>query len=255
MKLSPRAVVMGLGSVPGFVGIGSVPVKAANPLSEKIVVETPSGRRIEAVLAIPNAVPAPSVMIIHGSLGASAWYKSLAEEVAKEGFVGLSIDLFGGEVTTDPAQGDLLRGKAVGDPEGTNEIIRTWLDWLRRDARTNRKVGIIGFSFGADIAMEFAMTAPVEATVLYYGLPVAAPSQFDGFQGAALSHFGKGDRQIGARSVGLFESRMLEKGKAVEIYWYEAGHSFANPERPGYDAKAANVAWRRTLDFLRVRLG
>jgi carboxymethylenebutenolidase len=254
MKLSRRAVVMmGLGSVPGLVGTGSLPLKAANPSSETIVVNTPSGRRIEAVLAIPGAVPAPSVMIIHGSFGASDWYRSLASKVAEDGFVGLSVDLYGGEVTTDLGQAALLRGKALADFKGTTEIIRTWLDWLRRDPRTNRKVGLIGFSLGAFVAIEFAMTAPVEATVFYYGLPAAR--EVDGFQGAALGHFGKDDRQIGVGSVERFESRMLEKGKAVEIHWYEAGHSFANPELPEYDAKAADVAWRRTLDFLRVRLG
>ncbi len=228
-------------------------MQAADPSSETIVVETPSGRRIQAELAVPDAVPAPSVMVIHGSLGASAWYKSLPKELAKDGFVGLSIDLFGGETTTDPAQGDLLRAKALADLKGTNEIIRTWLDWLRRDSRTNRQVGIVGFSLGAFLAIEFAMTAPVDATVLYYGLP-GTRREADDFQGAVLGHFGKADREVGAASVGVFERRMLDKGKAIEIHWYDAGHSFANPERPQFDPKAAAAAWRRTVAFLKVQL-
>ncbi len=133
------------------------------------------------------------------SLGASAWYRSLSKELAKEGFVGLSIDLFGGEVTTDLAQGDLLRWKALGDLKGTNgEIIQTWLDWLRLDPRTNRKVGIIGFSMGATMAIEFAKTAPVEATVLYYGVP-GSWQQSDDPRGDVLGHFAKGDAQVPAR--------------------------------------------------------
>ena len=140
MKLTRRAVAIGLGNIVGFIGVVKVPVACSDPLAETIAIETASGRRIEAVLAVPSAVPAPAVMIIHGGLGASAWYKSLASELAKGGFVGLSIDVYGGEVTTDLAQGDTLRRKAIADLKGTNEIIRAWFDWLTRDQRTNQRV-------------------------------------------------------------------------------------------------------------------
>src|SRR5437867_5212313 len=65
---------------------------------EPVSIKTPSGRKITAVLSLPTVLPAPAVMTIHGSLGSSGGYESLAAAVAKEGFVGLATDLYGGQL-------------------------------------------------------------------------------------------------------------------------------------------------------------
>ncbi|MBF0394487.1 MAG: dienelactone hydrolase family protein, partial [Alphaproteobacteria bacterium] len=41
-----------------------------------------------------------------------------------------------------------------------------------------------------------------------------------------------------------------EAGKPLTLYWYDAGHAFANPTGDNYDREDANLAWRRTLEFL-----
>ena len=50
-------------------------------------------------------------------------------------------------------------------------------------------------------------------------------------------------------------ARIQDAGKEVEAYTYDAKHAFFNDQRPEvYDRGAADLAWIRTLDFLRAAL-
>jgi carboxymethylenebutenolidase len=66
-----------------------------------------------------------------------------------------------------------------------------------------------------------------------------------------MLHFGGADDHIGDDQIGAV--RMAHPD--VEIYLYEgAGHAFANPDRPSYNAEAAKLADSRTLEFLKRNL-
>jgi carboxymethylenebutenolidase len=221
---------------------------------EPVSIKTPSGRKITAVLSLPTVLPAPAVMTIHGSLGLSGWYESLAAAFAKEGFVGLATDLYGGQFTTDPDQADVLRQKAYKDFKGTTELLLSWIDWLKHDRRTNGKVGIVGYSFGAQWALEISMSVPVDATVPYYGVIDASTERLGALHGPVLGHFAERDALLPSGPVKRFEDRMRQAGKSLDLYWYAAEHSFANPEQPSYDKQAAELAWARTIAFLRANL-
>jgi carboxymethylenebutenolidase len=160
---------------------------------ETISIKTASGRTITAILAVPTITPAPAVVTIHGSWGFSPWYKSLPGEYAKEGFVGLSVDLFDGEVATDQARGDTLQKQADSHPLRTRETLVTWIEWLKQDQRTNGRVALVGYSFGAMMALETAMNVPIDAAVLYYGVIDAASSSFQALHGPMLGHFAEQD--------------------------------------------------------------
>ena len=221
---------------------------------ETISIQTADGRTITAILAVPNNTPAPAVVTIHGSWGFSPWYKSLPGEYAKEGFVGLSVDLFDGEVATDPARGAALARQAESDPLRTLETLVTWIEWLKQDQRTNGRVALVGYSFGAKMALETSMKVPVDATVVYYGVFDAPLSAFKALRGPVLGHFAEVDFEFPVRMVKYLEGKMAKAGKAFELHWYAAEHSFANPEQSGYDEQTAAEAWRRTIEFLHASL-
>ena len=47
----------------------------------------------------------------------------------------------------------------------------------------------------------------------------------------------------------------MKAGRVVyEIFRYPADHAFGNETGEHYDAEAADLAWQRTLDFLRKHL-
>jgi len=219
-----------------------------------VTTKTPSYRTLAAVLSVPGILPAPSVITIHGYLGSTAWYKSLPNEFAKEGFIGLAVDLFDGEVTSDPARGRALMASTYADADSTIETLSTWIDWLRRDRRTNGKVGIVGYSMGARWALAVSLRVPVDATVIYYSVDDRPPEAFRTLYGPVLAHFAERDAPEIIEPVRPFDSRMRAAGKSIDLHWYAAGHSFANPEQPGFDRYAAEAARARTVEFLRTNL-
>ena len=70
-----------------------------------------------------------------------------------------------------------------------------------------------------------------------------------------VSHFGEKDKFITREMVAGFEKAMQAAGKELTVHWYDADHAFANPTGANYDKDDAQVAWQRTLQFLKAALG
>jgi carboxymethylenebutenolidase len=226
-----------------------------------ITIRSAGSRTLSAVLSLPRQLPAPAVLSIHGSLGLTSWYKSQAAELAKAGFVGLAVDLFPGQVARDLDGEQRLIAAASCDAMGTTETLADWVQWLRRDPRTNGKVGILGWSFGAWWALHASIAAASDATVIYYGLRYGAPAanetevlELARLKGPLLAHFGAFDSSIPEEQVGRFRRELNAAKRTFEIDWYPANHGFADPTVDAYDRRAAALAWSRTVEFLRATL-
>ena len=79
-------------------------------------------------------------------------------------------------------------------------------------------------------------------------------AQLGGLQGPVLGHFATRDRFINKAMVEAFAIEMKASGKSLEHYWYDADHGFANPTTSRYDKPDADLAWKRTLAFLRANV-
>jgi carboxymethylenebutenolidase len=256
--LSRRLLVRSLGTLAlaDFVGTHSLPVRAAAEVTETVTISTPSGNRVSAILALPSNIPAPAVVVIHGALGRSSWYIDLAKRFAEQGFVGLAIDLFNGNVTTDFNQADVLVAEAESHLDRTIQIIVTWLDWLRSDNRTTGKVGLFGYSFGTRMAIHAALAAPVDASVLCVDTDrgMYDVAKLTHFNGLVIGHYATKDQNVGSGSVESFVRRMKEADRPMQVNWYETGHRFMVPTAPDYSKTDAELAWQRTIDFLNSTL-
>ncbi|HLO77220.1 MAG TPA: dienelactone hydrolase family protein, partial [Magnetospirillum sp.] len=118
----------------------------------------------------------------------------------------------------------------------------------------NRRLGVVGWCFGGGWALNASTIAPMDATVVYYGRVNLSPDQLGHLKGPVLGHFGRRDTFITGDMVAGFERAMKQVGKPYTIYWYEAGHAFANPTGDNYRQADAQLAWRRTLEFLKKEL-
>jgi carboxymethylenebutenolidase len=69
-----------------------------------------------------------------------------------------------------------------------------------------------------------------------------------------LIHYAQDDERINA-GIPAFEAALKKAGVNYKIYTYEGTkHGFVNDTRPIYNEAAANLAWKRTVEFFHEKL-
>lgn len=223
------------------------------PRIETATVTYESGtERVQGYLARPAGDgPFPALVVIHEWWGLNTQIKGAAEELAREGYVSLAVDLYRGRVTTDPSEAhEVMRGlpedRAIRDLKAAVTYLRG-----RSDVHGDR-IGSIGWCMGGGYSLTLAINqADLAACIIYYGRLATDDNLLRQIHAPVLALFGEEDRGIPPSAVRAFEQSMTARGKEVEIHIYPGvGHAFANPDRPSYGKAAAHDSWKRTVAFL-----
>lgn len=218
-----------------------------------VSIKTPSGGTAMGYIAMPDVTPAPTVLLIHEWWGLNDQIKSVAAEFAKQGYIALAVDMYGGEYATDRDGAKKLMS-GLDAKAGTEQLV-TLIDWLKNHEKSTGKVGTIGWCFGGGWSLNASIATSVDATVIYYGRVNKSAEQLASLNSPVLGHFGTLDKSINAKMVGGFEKSMAAAGKTdLSVHWYEANHAFANPTGARYDEADAALAWGRTLAFYKQHL-
>lgn len=235
--------------------------RAAAGETRKVTLTTAAGRDVSAALALPETTPAPAVLLIHEWWGLNDQIKTMARELAQEGYVALAVDLYDGTVATSP-DGARAAMQAVKE-EDALDTLTSWTDWLKTHDQVTKQdgpdgpvgiVGTIGWCFGGGWSLNTSLATPVDATVIYYGRVIDDTDRLSRLKGPVLGHFGEQDTYIDHAMVDPFEAALSEIGHPHQIHWYDANHAFANPTGNRYDAGDARTAWERTLAFFNQSL-
>jgi carboxymethylenebutenolidase len=226
--------------------------RAAAAGLEDVSLQTAGGKEVHASLALPADAPPPAVLLIHEWWGLNDQIKSVAAELAREGYAALAVDLYGGKVASSPDEAERLR-KRVDAAVATDTLV-SWVEWLRKHPKATGKVATVGWCFGGGWSLDTSMATPVDATIIYYGQVDRPADRLTRLKGPVLGHFATRDQWINRPMVEGFEKAMAEAGKPLTVYWYEADHAFANPTGARYDAEDAKLAWDRSLSFLGASL-
>jgi len=252
-SLARRQILTGLAGLPLATVLADPRLaRAAAAGLDKVSITTAGGRKVAAALALPKSTPASAVMLVHEWWGLNDQIKSVAAELAKEGYVALAVDLYGGKVADTPDGARGLMNQVDG--AAATDTVASWIDWLRQHPKGNGKIATIGWCFGGGWSLNASIAAPVEATVVYYGRVNRAAADLKSLKGPVLGHFASRDKWINQEMVDGFEAAMKQAGRPAESHWYEADHAFANPTSARYDQADAQLAWRRTLDFFKAHL-
>ena len=224
------------------------------------MIEFPSnGSTAEGYLAAPPDGSGPGLVVIQEWWGLVDHIKDVCDRLAAEGFVALAPDLYHGEQVAEPDEAGKLMMALELDRAGLD--MSGAVDEVASRS-SGRGVGVIGFCMGGGLALMLGSQRPdkVRAVVSFYG---AAPWQgvqpdYAVLTAAVLGHYA-GKDEWASPEVGRALVRTLrEAGNSdVAIHIYpESEHAFFNDTRPEvYDAEASELAWQRTLEFLRSRLG
>jgi len=228
--------------------------RAAAASTEQIQLTTEGGKQVNAAVAMPNADNAPSVLLIHEWWGLNDQIKSVAADLAKQGYVALAVDLYDGNVATTP---DGARSLMQGvDAAAATDTLVSWINYLKNHSATNGKVGTVGWCFGGGWSLNASLSAAVDATVIYYGNVKKQTASLSALKSPVLGHFATEDGWINREMVDGFVDAMRGAGKSddLTVHWYEADHAFANPTSARYDAEDAALSWQRTSAFFKDHL-
>ncbi len=248
-----RTVIKGVAGLPlAAVLADPMLARAAAAGLETVSIETEGGKSVGGALALPAEVPAPAVLLVHEWWGLNDQVKSVAAELARNGYVALAVDLYDGKVTSVPDEA--RRYMRTVDSGEAWDTLGSWLRWLKADDRVGGGVATVGWCFGGGWSLNASLAEPVDATVIYYGNVAKTADQLAPLKGPVLGHFAARDQWIDRKMVNGFEAAMKAAGKTLEAYWYEADHAFANPTQARYDAEDAALAWQRTQAFFKANL-
>jgi carboxymethylenebutenolidase len=202
----------------------------------------------------------PAVVMIHENKGLNDNIKSMANLLAKEGYVILAVDLFNGEVTTDQKRASELTQAIRDNPDIAISNLKSAVTYLSSLPNVNPdKIASLGWCFGGQQSLQLALNSeehPLSATVIYYGRLVTEPETLSKIHWPILGIFGDQDKSIPVESVKKFEEALNANGITNEIYIYKGvGHAFANPSGDNYAPKETQDAWEKTVSFLKKYLG
>jgi carboxymethylenebutenolidase len=202
----------------------------------------------------------PAVVMIHEWWGLNDNIKNMADELAKEGYVVLAVDLYNGHVATSPDQAMKLVNLARENQNESLSNLKGAVSYLKSlDNVNTSKIAAFGWCFGGGQALQLALNSnidsPLAATILYYGNLVSDQEQLSKITGPVLGIFGGQDQSIPTTDVQKFEEALNANNITNEIYVYEGvGHAFANPTGASFAPDELKDAWHKTLEFLNKNL-
>jgi len=215
----------------------------------------PDGKSASGYLAEPKAgTGAPGMVVIQEWWGLNDQIKGVADKLAAAGYRALVPDLYRGKVTVDGKEAEhLMTGLDFGDAAGQD--VRGAVQYLKGKSA---KVGVTGFCMGGALTILSAVNVPeADAAVCWYGYPPLEYVDASKIKAPLLGHFATRDQAFPIGKVDELEKKLRAANVKFEFHRYDAKHAFANEtadekklDMLEYNPKAAELAWKRTMDFL-----
>jgi carboxymethylenebutenolidase len=185
--------------------------------------------------------------------GVNVHIRSVCDKYAKEGYVAIAPAFFdlaekGAELGYEPP--DVERGKVLQAKVSMDAAVK-YVDAAKKIASEAGRVGVLGYCWGGTIAWASACRLDgLSAAVAYYGGGIAKMLQ-EQPKTPVLAHFGEKDYVISMDDIAAIRSAHPE----AVVYTYDAGHGFNCDMRGSYHQPSADLAFTRTLEFLRKNIG
>jgi carboxymethylenebutenolidase len=226
---------------------------------------------IPAYYAVPNDLAKhPAIILIHDHI------KDIADRLQTQGYIVLAPDLLSESGVTDkispqllqemqdPAKKDEAQKKlreilspihAPDFAEKTIAKLQACFTYLKNQNNVS-SIGVIGFCFGGTYSFSLAAVQPeLKAAVPFYGHAPEPLEKVKTINCPVLAFYGEKDTQLVAKVDELNEA-MGQFHKPFEAVVYpDCGHAFFNDTNPNmYFKEAADDAWGRLLEFLKINL-
>jgi carboxymethylenebutenolidase len=215
-------------------------------------------RGFEAHLAQPGEPRRPAILVLSDMFGLNEPIRAVADHYASRGHAALVPNLFwrsdipGAISYDDPQHATAWARLKALNLDVVSADMRAATGWLRAQPLSHGKVVAIGFCGGGRFAYLAAVRCGVDAAASLYGLGISQHlGEIGNARGPLQLHYGLKDQHIPRQEIDAVT--VAARGRPnVEVFLYAAaGHSFANPVRPTYDAAAAKLAGERIEAMLK----
>ncbi len=237
---------------------GAVQIKSDDPRlkSEYLNYSSPKAGTIKALVSRPTDAKQKvgGIIVVHENRGLNAHIEDVARRAALAGFITVAPDMLtplGGYPGNDD------QGRELQSKRDRNDMLEDFIaayDFLKSNKECNGKIGVVGFCFGGWIANMMAVRIPelAAAVPFYGGQPTAA--DVPKIKAPLLLHYGELDTRVN-EGWPAYEAALKENKKEYAAFIYpKANHGFHNDTTPRYDKEAAELAWKRTIDFFTQKL-
>lgn len=238
---------------------GSIQVTAGDPRIKSEYVYYPSpkgGGKMKALLSMPAEMKQKlgGIVVVHENRGLNPYIEDVGRRAALAGFISLAPDALtplGGYPGNDD------QGRDMQAKRDRNEMLEDFIaayEYLKGLKDCNGKVGAVGFCFGGWIANMMAVRiSDLSASVPFYGGQPAA-EDVPKIKAPLLLHYAGLDTRVN-EGWPAYEMALKEQKKEYTVYIYpDVNHGFHNDTTPRYDKAAAELAWKRTIDFFNEKL-
>jgi carboxymethylenebutenolidase len=243
--------------MPDYHGAIQVPANDPRLKSDFITYDSPKGGgKIKALLSTPVDAKGKlgGVIVVHENRGLNPHIEDVARRAALAGFISIGPDALtplGGYPGNDDD------GRALQAKRDRNEMQEDFIaayDYLKNHKDCNGKIGVVGFCFGGGIANMMAVRVPeLAAAVPFYGGQPAV-ADVSKINAPLLLHYAELDTRVN-EGWPAYEAALKANKKEYTGYMYPGvNHGFHNDTTPRYDKAAAELAWKRTIDFFKEKL-
>jgi carboxymethylenebutenolidase len=202
------------------------------------------------------------VIVIHEIFGLTPWIRSVADQLAADGFIAVAPDFLSGRAPggggTDAFTSRDDTVKAVRDltPDEVTARLNAVRDSAIKLPAANGKSATLGFCWGGARSFAYAGAQPaLNAAVVFYGTSPDAPALAT-VKAPVLGLYGGDDARVNA-TIAPAEAELKKLGRTYEPHVYDgAGHGFLRQQegRDGANLKASQQAWPRVVSFLKQHL-
>jgi carboxymethylenebutenolidase len=219
-------------------------------------------RTVQAFVVYPEVKnKAAAVVVIHEIFGLTDWARTVADQLAANGYIAIAPDLLSGMgpkggKTSDFPDVDAVR-EAISklDPDQVTADLNAAADYVKNLPAANGKLAVAGFCWGGGQSFRFATgRKDLSAAFVFYGAP---PKDVSSIGAPVYGFYAGNDERIDA-TIADTQEAMKKAGKKYDVVTYEgAGHGFM---RAGEDpantvegnTKARSQAWERWLAALKA---
>lgn len=204
-------------------------------------------RTVQAFVVYPETKQkAPVVIVIHEIFGLSDWARSVADQLAANGYIAIAPDFLsgmgpnGGKSSDFPSVDAAREANSKLDADQVTADLNAVADYAKKIPAANGKIAVGGFCWGGTQTFRFATNRKdLRAAFVFYG---SGPPDVSAITAPVYGFYAGEDARIGA-TVPDTTTAMKAAGKKYDPVTYAgAGHGFMRAgEDPATDAAIADT--------------